>query len=102
MWIGIPEEEDVLVFSDAAFRATHGKASYGFLVKSKGFILHASACQGPKVSSSKVAEARAVFFALMIAKAKGFPKVCILLDAKEEVGESKLYFGLGKGLGGNG
>ena len=75
----------MLVFSDAAFRAINGKASYDFLVKSKGFAFHAAACQGPKVFSSKEAEERAVCFAVMIAKAKGFPKVCVLLDAKEVV-----------------
>ena len=77
--IGISEEEDVLVFFDVAFRATDGKASHGFLMKSKGFILHAGACHGPE------AEPRVVFFALVIAKAKGFPKVCVLPDAKEVV-----------------
>ena len=75
----------MLVFSDAAFRAINGKASYDFLVKSKGFAFHAAACQGPKVFSSKEAEERAVCFAVMIAKAKGFPKVCVLPDAKEVV-----------------
>lgn len=60
-------ENDVLVFSDAAVRAADGKDSFVFMLNKEN-VVSAGAVQGPKVLSPKEIEARAVLFSLMNAK----------------------------------
>ena len=81
----IKSEKDVVIFSYAAYKATDGKASFGYVAMIKGVIVDAGDWNGPKVTSSKEAKARAVLAAIKRAIEKGFTWVHVLLNAKEVV-----------------
>ena len=81
----VPNENDVIVLSNAAFRIADDKTSFGFILNSKWNIACAGAIQGPYVFFSKEAEVRAILIALIKVKERGFLKACILSDAKEVV-----------------
>ena len=57
----------------------------GFVLISKRNIVCAGAIQGPKVFSSKEAEARAILLDFLKVTERGFSKACILSDAREVV-----------------
>lgn len=78
----IPNEIDVIVFSDVAFRIADSRESFGFTLNSKRNIMFAGAIQGPKVFSFKEAEARAIFLTLIKAEERDFLKACILPMSK--------------------
>lgn len=55
---------DVVICSDVAFWTVDGKSSFGYIAMLKGSIVDACAWIGPKVASSKEAEAGAVLATL--------------------------------------
>ena len=80
----ISKEEDIVIFSDAAFRAADGKASHGFSTILRGSMVNAGALQVQEFSSKK-AEASAILVALRRSKERGFLKVCVLSYCLEVV-----------------
>lgn len=54
----------VMILSDATFRYTDGKATFGFMKCINGSIINAVAAQGPKLDSSKEEEAWVVLSAV--------------------------------------
>ena len=83
--LGFSSKEDIIIFSDAAFKAKEGYASFGFVMTLNDVIVDGGAIQRPKVVSSKEAEARAVLVALEKAWKNGFNRLRILTDAQEVV-----------------
>lgn len=56
--------KEVVMFLDATYRAIDDKASFGLMAMLKGVVVDASAWIGPKVTSSKEVEERALLAAL--------------------------------------
>ncbi|XXG66341.1 hypothetical protein AAC387_Pa05g3844 [Persea americana] len=73
------------VFTDASCRTADGKASLGYVIWFDGFWVHAGFVDGPKVNSTKEAEARAILHALKEATLQGFSKIQLLSDAYEVI-----------------
>ena len=78
-------KKDVMIFSDAAYKATDGKASFGYVALIKGVIVDVGAWDGPKVASCKKTEAMAVLTGIKRPIENGFVRVHVWLDAKEMV-----------------
>ena len=81
----ISSKEEIIIFSNAAFKAKEGYASIGFVMMLNDVIVDAGAIQGPKVVSSKEVEARAVLATLEKAWKNGFDRLRILTDTQEVV-----------------
>ena len=69
--LAFSSKEDIIIFSDAAFKAKEGFASFDFVMMLNDVIVDTGAIQGPKVVSSKEAEARTVLAALKKARKNG-------------------------------
>lgn len=54
----ISNDEDPLIYSDAAFEASDGKTAFDYIMVLKGVILNTDAYQGIKVTSSKEAKTK--------------------------------------------
>ena len=81
--LGISSKEDIIIFSDVAFKAKEGYASFGFVMMLNDGIVDVGAIQGTKVVSSKEAEARIVLATLEKAWNNGFDRLRVLTDAQE-------------------
>ena len=68
---------------DTGFKASDGRATFGFSIKQNDKFFHAGAICGPKVFSTKEAEERAIRFAPMKAKDMNLEKVSIFSDSKD-------------------
>lgn len=81
----ISNDQDLLIYSDATFKASDGKVAFGYVMVLRVVILDADACQGSKAASSKEAETRAILVDLRKGKGKCFNRVHMVSDVKDVV-----------------